>query len=350
MKIVTKMTRVLKDFISPGILIAWLAVTLPVQAHHSNAEFDFLGPQTEIEGKLLGVAWQNPHVHFKLQSVDKSGRTVAWDIETSSVSNLSRGNVKREDFKVGEKVKISGVQSRHSANRFLATTVLRENGEKLSLLGRPPALKSAVAGGGAVANQAATIFRVWVVNFGVEEFMPFWKKDYPLTQAARQTLNAWNPLTDTVTHGCKPKGMPTIMEQPYPLELVDKGNVILLRAEEYDTVRTIHVTGSADVEKQPKTLLGYSTGRWEGKTLVVTTGRISWRHFDVSGVPLGSAATVVERFTPSTDGTRLNYTMTVTDPETFTEPVELTSIRVWDPEEQVKAYNCKTSTRVSVKS
>jgi hypothetical protein len=144
--------------------------------------------------------------------------------------------------------------------------------------------------------------------------------------------------------------MPTIMEQPYPMDLVDKGDVILLRAEEYDTVRTIHMTGSADVEKQPKSLLGYSTGHWEGKTLVVATSRINWRHFDVSGVPLGSAATVVERFTPNADGIHLNYTMTVTDPETFTEPVELTSTRGLKPDEQVRPYNCTTSKHASSKS
>jgi hypothetical protein len=59
----------------------------------------------------------------------------------------------------------------------------------------------------------------------------------------------------------------------------------------------------------------------------MTTSRINWRHFDLSSVPLSSAATVVERFTPNADGIHLNYTMTVTDPETLTEPVELTSTR-----------------------
>ena len=73
----------------------------------------------------------------------------------------------------------------------------------------------------------------------------------------------------------------------------------------------------------PKTLLGRSKGRWEGTTLVVTTTRIDWRYLDPSGVPLGPSATIVERFTPTPDGTRLSYSMTVTDPATFTQPVEL---------------------------
>jgi len=38
--------------------------------------------------------------------------------------------------------------------------------------------------------------------------------------------------------------MPTIMEQPYPIEFVNKGDAILLRLEEYDSVRTISMGAS----------------------------------------------------------------------------------------------------------
>ena len=51
-------------------------------------------------------------------------------------------------------------------------------------------------------------------------------------------------------------------------------------------------------------------------------------------------ANIVERFTPTPDGTRLTYTMTVTDAGTFTQPVELTRSWVWRPGETVTPYNC----------
>ena len=87
--------------------------------------------------------------------------------------------------------------------------------------------------------------------------------------------------------------------------------------------------------------LGYSVGHWEGRTLVVNTSRIDWRYFDPSGVPQGSAMMIIEQFTPTADGSRLDYTMRVTDPETFTEPVELHRAWVNRPGEQVKPYNCQ---------
>jgi hypothetical protein len=134
--------------------------------------------------------------------------------------------------------------------------------------------------------------------------------------------------------------MPTIMEQPYPMEFVKKGDNVVLRIEEYDTVRTIVMMPDAKFDALPKTLLGRSKGKWEGDTLVVTTNRIDWPYIDPSGLPQGPSSSIVERFTPTSDGTRLAYTMTITDPATFTAPLELKRSWVWRPDETVKPYNC----------
>ena len=66
-----------------------------------------------------------------------------------------------------------------------------------------------------------------------------------------------------------------------------------------------------------------SVGRWDGGTLVVDTTDIDYPHFDGRGIPLARGARVEERFTMNADGSRLDYTMKVTDPATFTEPVTL---------------------------
>jgi hypothetical protein len=51
----------------------------------------------------------------------------------------------------------------------------------------------------------------------------------------------------------------------------------------------------------------------------VTTTGITWRHFNTVGIPLGTKTEIVERFTPTADGSRLDYSITVTDPEIFTK-------------------------------
>ena len=63
------------------------------------------------------------------------------------------------------------------------------------------------------------------------------------------------------------------MEAPYPIEFINQGDEILLRAEEYDLVRTISMSTEAGLEAQPASLLGHSVGRWEGDTLVVDTSQ-----------------------------------------------------------------------------
>ena len=90
---------------------------------------------------------------------------------------------------------------------------------------------------------------------------------------------------------------------------------------------------------------GYSRGTWEGGTLVVRTNRLGWPYFDQSGIPQSPRAELLERFTPSADGTRLDYVLTVTDPATFTEPVTLQKYWTWRPDAQVRPFECNAEYR-----
>jgi hypothetical protein len=277
-----------------------------------------------------------------------------WDTEANSVSILSRTDANPNNLKVGDRIKVAGAPSRRTPNKMWASNILPASGREVVLgPGIQPRWGGSAAGatstwfeGGTDADTAAGIFRVWSTKFG-EPGGVWWRRDYPLTDTGKKKRAAFNPLTDTVAPGCRPKGMPTIMEQPYPLEFVRKGDTILLRLEEYDTVRTIDMKGPPRAAGR-KSLLGTSFGTWEGATLVVTTTGISWTYFDPSGVPLGPSASIVERFTPSADGTRLVLKMTVTDPDTFTQPVDLQRTWVWRKGETVKPYACvdrKTASR-----
>jgi len=68
---------------------------------------------------------------------------------------------------------------------------------------------------------------------------------------------------------------------------------------------------------------------------------VSWGHFDTVGIPLTEAAGIVERFTLAEDGSRLDYSMVVTDPNTFTAPVELEKYWLWIPGVEVQPYECR---------
>jgi uncharacterized protein DUF6152 len=317
----------------------------PALAHHSFAEYDQANA-IELQGKLVDIAWQNPHVHFKLLVNGKM-----WDIESNSLSILRRTNATPESLKAGDTVKMAGWPSKRAPDRLFVTNVLPQNGQELVLDMRSRPRWSATAAGlqttwlgkGVAANGQATIFTTWATDLGdFSTAFPWLPPDqYPLTVRAKQVFAKWDPVRQTVAPGCRPKGMPSMIEAPYPMEFVDKGDSLLMRMEEYDAVRTIHMRSASDPAKQPKSLQGYSIGRWDGKALVVETSRIDWPFFDTNGVPmLGPEARVVERFSLNADGSVLTDEFTTTDPETFTRPLTLKRIWVRRPGEQVKPYNC----------
>ena len=113
------------------------------------------------------------------------------------------------------------------------------------------------------------------------------------------------------------------MFNPYPVEFVqlDDGN-ILLRIEEHDNERLIHMSGDVDPVSQPPSRQGFSVGRWEDpRTLVVETSRVSFGWLNQDGIPQSEDSTIVERFELNEAGDGIAYGITLTDPETFTQPV-----------------------------
>jgi hypothetical protein len=306
----------------------------------------------EVEGVVTELRWQNPHVVFTLRVGE-----ALWSIETLSISGISRWGITHDLIAVGDRLRVAGNPARRGANNLFARNILLSTGREIVLGGNARWSNDTLrgsellqAGQGDASRPDLGLFRTWSTggvmgdgrNLGV--LFPeavaanFDFTRYPLTPAARATLAAFDFASDDPTRNCTPKGMPTIMEQPYPMEIVDRGNTIELLIEEYDTRRVVQMRPTGVSTPGP---LGVSVGRWEGSTLVVVTTRSTWGHFDSVGIPLSIDAVLVERFAPSADGARLDYTLTVTDAVTFTAPVELKKTFIWRPEVKRGAYECR---------
>jgi hypothetical protein len=319
-------------------------------AHHSYSEYDDT-KSVEVEGKLVEVAWRNPHARILVESVDAAGARVTWDIESAGLNNFRRMNVPLEIFAVGDTVKVAGWPSKRSNLRMYGTNLLAADGRELVMWRYSKPLWSAKAlGYGAdfslfeagTASGSATLFRTWVSDLDDADANPaslFAGLAWPLTQEAREVSAQFDPVTDTTTEGCTPKGMPAIMRQPFPIEFVDRDDTIELKMEEYDTRRTIHLRAAA-ASAASRTPLGYSAGKWEGSTLVVETTSLNEPYLNNTGAPMSPAAKLVERFAPSADGSRLNYTLVINDPESLTTSVEGKRSWVWRPDERVMPFDC----------
>jgi hypothetical protein len=321
-----------------------LALALPALAHHSSAAVYDRDTITETEGEIIEVSWSNPHVRFKVRGAQAGSRAKVWDIESNSVSVVSRFGLTENLVDVGQHVKLAGNGGRQRDDVLWVTNMLLPDGQEILFgTGIAPRWSERTVGRdirSAVApdEQKLGLFRVWT---NVTPPPAFWKQSYPLTPAAAAKRAEFRPVIDDPTRDCTPKGMPYIMEQPYPMELAKDGADILLRMEEYDAVRRFAMAGPPDAAKRNAPSLGVSVGRWDGGTLVVATTDIDYPHFDGRGIPLGRGARIEERFTLNADGSRLLYTMKVTDPATFTETVTLEKQWEWRPGEQVRPYDCR---------
>jgi hypothetical protein len=313
-------------------------------AHHSTAAvYDRGGAIIEAEGVITEVAWVNPHVLFKMRGAGADGVERLWEIETNSVSIISRFGLSAELVAVGNRVRVAGNGGRQADNVMWLTNMLLPNGSEILFGGgiRPrwsqQTIGRDIRGAVTADSSGLGIFRVWTNSTSPPAF---WGSNLPLTEAAVAVRAAFDPLRDDPTANCAPKGMPYVMEQPYPIELVSDGDDILLKMEEYDTVRRITMSDAPGNAAAP-TLLGTSRGRWEGPVLVVATTGIGYRWLNGSGVPLGPNAALEERFSLNADGSRLEYTMTVTDPSTFSSPVTFRKAWEWRPGERVNPYECR---------
>jgi hypothetical protein len=295
---------------------------------------------------------QNPHVHFAVEGVDANGRPITWDLEITSLNWLQRLQVPPELFRVGSRVKFAGWPSSRSPERVYALNMLAEDGQEILLFRTAePRWRNTTIGFGAeeaqafyrqgVASGSISLFRVWasVLDEPTMSFRP--SAPLQLTESARKAVAALDALSDPTIEGCTPKGMPRVMSQPPPMELIDRGDVIQLRLEEYDMIRTFHMSGAADPTTQPRTPLGYSVGRWDGATLTVETTRVNAPYLTAAGIPIGTNARFEERFTPTADGSRLDYTLDVTDPDSLAAPARFLRSWVWRPGERVLPFECK---------
>jgi hypothetical protein len=123
---------------------------------------------------------------------------------------------------------------------------------------------------------------------------------------------------------CQYLGMPFLMGQSPPIDIVQGKDEILIMSEQASAPRHVYLDGRghpAPATYEPTTN-GHSIGHWEGDTLVVDT--IGFNELGARNVPGGGlrskASHLVERFRLFENGKRLSITFTWTDPNVYLKP------------------------------
>lgn len=342
-------------------LPALACVAAVASAHHSSTTFYDYGNFIEFEGEVTRVLWRNPHVQFSIMRTLEDGASEEWLADSSSVNSLQRAGFDRQLVSEGDVVRVYGPVSRQGLKAIRAINLMLPSGEEYLMMagqgvgfrwsedaqrvrgGRLPVPEAGGRAAGSEGAQGAAepegIFRVWSPGTDIRTLERAAMRPLALTEAALAKRDAWDPLIDDPGLTCTQQGMPGIMMNPFPIRFIEGDGVILLRTEEWDVERTIHMDPSAEPPAE-SSHLGFSTGRWEGDTLIVEASLINWPYYDDRGTPQSPDVQVVERFTLSDDATRLDYVQTATDPANFPEPLVDDFFWIWVPGEEVKPYEC----------
>jgi hypothetical protein len=140
-------------------------------------------------------------------------------------------------------------------------------------------------------------------------------------------------LSNDPEERCEPLGLirlVTFSGGNPPMQVVQTPEIIIERFEWFWDNREIWTDGRKlpNVDDYLPRFNGYSVGKWEGDTLVVTTVGFDDRAWvDAYGYPISEKAVLEERYSRPTHN-RLRLDMTLTDPLTYTRPWHA-STKVW---------------------
>jgi hypothetical protein len=150
----------------------------------------------------------------------------------------------------------------------------------------------------------------------------------PISDAARQFANTWDASRLTLQeHQCRVHVSPYIYRGPLNLRIWEDRNpetqeIIAYRhyISTYEQDRTIWMDGRPHPsEHAAHTFMGFSTGKWEGNVLTVTTTHIKQGWVRRNGLPESDQATMTEHFIRH--GDLMTHMSILYDPVYLTEPL-----------------------------
>lgn len=164
----------------------------------------------------------------------------------------------------------------------------------------------------------------------------------PLTPEGRELMRqhaaagpAGNPSLN-----CLPDGTPHADLLPEPFKIIQTPREILMLYEVETTFRQIFMDGRKQLVDPAPTWMGYSTGKWDGDTLVVDTNgfnNLSW--LDARGHGHSEDMRVEERFHRRDYG-HLDVALTITDAKVFTKPVTVNFTERLLPDTDLLEHYC----------
>jgi hypothetical protein len=144
-----------------------------------------------------------------------------------------------------------------------------------------------------------------------------------------------DPLASCFMHG-----EPRLLFTKYPFLIMQYGKHVDFLHQANHTFRITYFDAKLDPDADP-TWLGHPTAKWDGKTLVIFSNNYNAETWlDYSGLPHGEKLTTEERYTLSADGSTINGTVKIEDPEFYSKPWTAPFTLKKQPGYSLEQYSC----------
>ena len=118
------------------VAIGLIFVSIPVSAHHGNAEYDEKRPLT-LKGTVTEFMWASPHSKIFLNAKDANGSVVHWSIETLSPGKLARAGWTKDAVKPGDQITVTFSPAKNGSPTGFLQKVVFLDGKQLGMLEHP---------------------------------------------------------------------------------------------------------------------------------------------------------------------------------------------------------------------
>jgi Family of unknown function (DUF6152) len=349
---------------------------LPLSAHHElRAEFDEQKP-VSLRGIVTRFDWNNPHAFLYVDVKDPSGEAVHWAVEWASPLDLRKAGWTRDALKVGDSVTVEGWLARDGSKLASGRTIVLASGKKLveapdteavkqgptkptprwpdghPRLGVVPGEKGYWASPSASSLTDTTAGNIRMDKDGllanlddagkIAPFQPWAKGLYEYRQ---RTL-----LKDDPMLSCLPPGGPRMFQVAHGvqfLEQPERRRIFVMSGGGNRNWRLMYLDGRAlpNSEDVTPTYFGYSSGHWDGDTLVVESDAFVERFwFSNGGLPHTEALRLTEKFSRP-DFNTLRYEVLVNDPGTYTRPWSSVWTLRWVADQDIQEYFCQDNSK-----
>jgi hypothetical protein len=369
-------------YVKVAAAAAWFSPAVPTAAHHSNSAYQ-VDRIITLEGTVKEWRWMNPHTWLLMTVEGADGRTVEWAVEGRPPGILGRAGWSSTILKPGERVTVHASPAKNGDPEGIIARVTKADGTVLgnqpnfnresAAEAARPAAPSPVPAAGSRPNFAGVYYPA---QQGGQAPPPARRPGEPLPPPTRSSptsdgsqgrgpdapkltpayLAKWEVLAKSRISGsyeydnvanCLPPGVPAMMSAAYGMEIMQDEQKITIFGEHQDAYRRIFLDGrkpTPEILADP-TYAGYSTGRWEGDTLVVDTVALTTKSYIDGSSPHSDKMTVRERIR-WVDGVLENQ-ITVTDPEALTEPWRVTRRyrKASYPNDELREFACAEGLR-----